>query len=476
MIKKWGLCIILFLICTGYTYALAEGPINPFFSVTQPIVLPIKTRAAGLDVTIPEEISTGVPATFTVNTEASLYYYSVLSPVKPGSSTYQYLYYTVSGTEDSFLTYQFYAPGNYWLKIEAVNASGTTVRGNFFFDVAGDDLLAMKVREIITECPADGEFETVLWLHDYLTHHAYYDLELTRYGADGVLMEGRGVCDSYSKAFEMLLTAAGLQSKRMLSSTHSWNAVMMEGEWYQIDVTWDDPACFTQTVSGLEGHDYFGLPNDIIFQISDHVPQNNDYPQCTSIACNYGVRTGEMPWHEAVITAITEHLDAYESSFTIALNNTFQDGNRIRWINEPILYYGISARVLNTEGILYRDHEMVLSISDEGIEQFICQVEAHYQITSEYSFVIRSAEIRKEAFRGSGADSVKINDGCISIGKYAFADMVNMTEIFIPESVIIIYPTAFSGCSPNLLIVTETGSSSIELAKEKGYCLEILIQ
>ena len=49
------------------------------------------------------------------------------------------------------------------------------------------------------------------------------------------------VCDGYAKAFQMVCQELGIPCVLASSQTHMWNNVKMDdGEWYNLDLTWDD--------------------------------------------------------------------------------------------------------------------------------------------------------------------------------------------------------------------------------------------
>ena len=49
------------------------------------------------------------------------------------------------------------------------------------------------------------------------------------------------VCDGYAKAFKMVCDLLEIPCVLVVSSTHMWNNVLMDdGDWYNVDVTWDD--------------------------------------------------------------------------------------------------------------------------------------------------------------------------------------------------------------------------------------------
>ncbi|MBP0971325.1 MAG: leucine-rich repeat protein [Oscillospiraceae bacterium] len=69
---------------------------------------------------------------------------------------------------------------------------------------------------------------------------------------------GEAVCDGYAKAYNMLLAQAGIECYRLSTSSHSWNLAKIDGQYYQIDVTHDDPI---MTLNGVVVPDNtFGNP------------------------------------------------------------------------------------------------------------------------------------------------------------------------------------------------------------------------
>ena len=50
-------------------------------------------------------------------------------------------------------------------------------------------------------------------------------------------MQNKTVCAGYSKAFELLCNAVGINTIVVTSCNHAWNAVKIDNRWYLIDVT-----------------------------------------------------------------------------------------------------------------------------------------------------------------------------------------------------------------------------------------------
>lgn len=58
--------------------------------------------------------------------------------------------------------------------------------------------------------------------------------------AYGALYQGKAICSGYTDAMFLYIEKLGLKQMRVVGINHIWNAVEINGKWYQIDVTWND--------------------------------------------------------------------------------------------------------------------------------------------------------------------------------------------------------------------------------------------
>ena len=95
--------------------------------------------------------------------------------------------------------------------------------------------------------PDMSEYDQVKAFHDWLVNNTEYDFTFSgsSYDAAGPLLYGRAVCDGYSKALDLLCYLSGIECLRINGTgnggSHAWNKVKIDGRWYNVDVTWDDP-------------------------------------------------------------------------------------------------------------------------------------------------------------------------------------------------------------------------------------------
>ena len=83
--------------------------------------------------------------------------------------------------------------------------------------------------------------------HDYIVKKVEYDDNyLTNpenpfhQSAYSVFCDDHSVCAGYTKAFEMLMNGAGIDTIALLSTDHAWNMIKINDSWYHTDCTWDD--------------------------------------------------------------------------------------------------------------------------------------------------------------------------------------------------------------------------------------------
>lgn len=93
-----------------------------------------------------------------------------------------------------------------------------------------------------------NRFEQLKAIHDWIAKRVDYDTEFayaTSYYATSVFLAPYiTVCEGYAEAFKMLCDRAGIPCIVVVGDAgepHAWNYVKMEdGNWYAVDVTWDD--------------------------------------------------------------------------------------------------------------------------------------------------------------------------------------------------------------------------------------------
>lgn len=110
-----------------------------------------------------------------------------------------------------------------------------------------------KVKLDILKNTAKTDAAKVLVIHNWIIENIKYDETTTKDDNNniyGALVKKEVVCEGYAKTFKYLLDEANIPcvivcgtgiDKDGKEEKHAWNYVYLDGKWYAVDVTWDDP-------------------------------------------------------------------------------------------------------------------------------------------------------------------------------------------------------------------------------------------
>lgn len=129
--------------------------------------------------------------------------------------------------------------------------------------------------------------------HDYLIKNCVYGFpeeEQEAYEAYGVLVSHKAVCDGYAEAFFMLMTCLDIPCDIVVGTAdgdlHAWNQIELDGEWYNIDLTWDDAV---PDMGEYIKHTYFNLTDEVLAE--SHSWERDFYRSCKASDMNYYEKT-----------------------------------------------------------------------------------------------------------------------------------------------------------------------------------------
>ncbi len=277
-----------------------------------------------------------------------LSYESVADP-----SRGEWLNYTEECSSHDY-TFTMMASGTYNFRFYVMDkaANMNYLRTNTFIQVSSPNYPSVNsiVQSAVAQCNAEtdgSDYAKALWLHDWLLNKLDYDKSLKWSSAESALTRGLGTCQSYESAYSKLLTAAGIENAetRDTYDGHTWNAFKINGEWYQVDCTWDDSN--DDWYNFDERRLYFGLTDELMSLA--HPGHAKIYTaagyatRSTSLANNYFVKSGEAAkWVASYKDRIQENLNAGKTQFSITADNAAYP---------PSIYgiqNGIIAYVINT--------------------------------------------------------------------------------------------------------------------------------
>ena len=130
-------------------------------------------------------------------------------------------------------------------------------------------------------------WDKILVMHDSIVNSTQYDTVRASEGSSshdstrmtGLLFEHYSICGGYADTMAALLDRLGVVNYKISSDNHVWNAVLLDGIWYHLDLTWDDPV--TNTGRNVLDHTYFLIDNNKLNDLNktstDHIFDHNIY-------------------------------------------------------------------------------------------------------------------------------------------------------------------------------------------------------
>ena len=134
--------------------------------------------------------------------------------------------------------------------------------------------------------PSMSDFEKAKAVNDYIVLNTTYseNTATSPHNPYAILKEGKGVCQAYALLTYRLLKAGGLDVRYVTGyagEDHVWNLVKVDGKWYHLDTTWNDPVIKNPTAEDKNNlrYDYFLMPDSIMQK--DHKIDKRNYPKAT---------------------------------------------------------------------------------------------------------------------------------------------------------------------------------------------------
>ena len=151
--------------------------------------------------------------------------------------------------------------------------------------------MAGKVNFYARGLEEKSDIDKEIIIHDRISNDVKYykedDIPRKYHTAEGTLLEGVGVCDSFSKAYQLVLNKVGIDSIIVLGnlndSPHAWNMVKLGDNWYHVDIT-SSHSIYDE--AGIINHAYFNLTTEAE---KAFVTLDNEeiLPKCNSGEFNY---------------------------------------------------------------------------------------------------------------------------------------------------------------------------------------------
>ena len=254
-----------------------------------------------------------------------------------------------------------------------------------------DQKIEQILADIIT--PDMNAHEKVKAVHDYIVEHVKYD---TTYNQDVnapyfALTEGKTLCNGYAMLMYQMLTKLDIPV-RLISGTaggegHAWNLVQLDGEWYHLDATWDDPV---PDVEGRFVYNYYLVSDKMI--ADDHSWQEGGlngnekaYPTATA---DYAAKLSTLGYDEL---AKSLNLQYFNPEFTSKTDEEF--------VNLVSSYFNKMAGKFSIRFVTTDDH--ISEKLGELIEKAASQTDTHswtysrqaYSRSEETDYIVTISDI-----------------------------------------------------------------------------------
>jgi len=159
-----------------------------------------------------------------------------------------------------------------------------------------------QVKYRLVSNKSGNTYNDIKMVHDYLVDNFEYDSSLSRqniYNIYGALVNNVCVCEGYARSFKYLMDEMGIPCVLVIgqgtnsqgqTENHAWNYVNVNGNWYAIDCTWDDPVIIGGGTASRESKYRYFLKGAISFN-GNHNPNGQftpggkvfEYPVISSI-------------------------------------------------------------------------------------------------------------------------------------------------------------------------------------------------
>lgn len=159
-----------------------------------------------------------------------------------------------------------------------------------------------------------SDLQKALTVHDYICNMAVYPNlnngdEVVYHSAYGFVKDRKIVCAGYALMYSAVLSKLNIPTKYVISNSmgHAWNAVYINNNWYNADLTWDDTS-FSNVDTNTMGrfsHEYF-LKSTYEFQT---------YKEHTGMVYPYNVACTDYSYDEAFWNNYTCNIFTYQNCY-----------------------------------------------------------------------------------------------------------------------------------------------------------------
>lgn len=261
-----------------------------------------------------------------------------------------------------------------------------------------------------------SDLQKAIALHDYLAVNCEYDY--TNLKADtlpdevfntyGVFVNRSAVCQGYALAYKYLLNQVGIECHMVTSDAmnHAWNLIKLDGQYYQVDVTWDDPVW---DIVGRASHSYM-FCSDAVFQDEKHKHHDWSVTKGSSVVDYQATDTryDNAFWTGCTSPLVLSGSDCYYISpnggtggkpalMRTSLNTVTAGGTSLQEIDKWTVWYGgnmawpgaYSGLFRIGDRLYFNDKQNIYSVAMSGADK-----KTEFTADTKYGYVYGSAYYR----------------------------------------------------------------------------------
>ena len=213
-------------------------------------------------------------------------------------------------------------------------------------------------------------YEQELAVHDWIVLNCAYDYDnylrgtipWDSYRPTGVFVHGTAVCQGYAESFQLCMGILGIPCIMVTGTAnggdHAWNAVQLDGDWYMVDTTWDDPV---PDEPGRVLYSYFNVTDEVL---------KRDHYYTSTVEAN-GTKYNYYASLDNYFTS--DEVDAYYAYINAALESA-APGEEIYAIVElvdgTVFYDPDTGGYTGIHSTVYRDRKKITASWSGGYTRF----------------------------------------------------------------------------------------------------------
>jgi transglutaminase/protease-like cytokinesis protein 3 len=277
----------------------------------------------------------------------------------------------------------FWLPSNYSYTLSSFGGNEKVTGFTFNYGFSKTQVETMKkeaeqaAKSMINGLAKKSQYDKVQLIHDRLVSSVKYDSKAKyRYDVYGALVKKRIVCEGYAKAMQYLLSLVGIESITVTGyagENHMWNVVKIDGQYYHLDATFDDPVIESRP-QGLISYRYFNITTAQIQKTHKMDKMAYSVPTCTATKANYYVKNNLLfeKYNQSTISRLVQAGNKAVSSKESTVQIRFTTNGQAKTAMNDLVSNGKMYDVLKQmKGKVNRNKFSYLSLDENNVVEII---------------------------------------------------------------------------------------------------------